>query len=135
MEWRVLLPSLLVVPFILFPAVFVWYLNVNGLYAAAKEKKSVFLPLARTLRIIAALIPPAAIYGLAVWFAFGHFGWAVVLFVALVMPVMLLVPVLVWAAVVSGLYQVALDALRRRGGPYRRRVTRIPAEVAVRKTA
>ena len=37
MDWWVILILLTATPIILFPIVFVWYLNVGGLYAAIKE--------------------------------------------------------------------------------------------------
>ena len=37
MEWYVILILVLGIPVILFPAAYVWYLNVGGLYAAIKE--------------------------------------------------------------------------------------------------
>jgi len=39
MEWYVILILVLGIPVILFPAAYVWYLNVGGLYAAIKEAR------------------------------------------------------------------------------------------------
>jgi len=39
MEWQVILAVVLAVPIILFPVAFVWYLNIGGIVAAAKEAR------------------------------------------------------------------------------------------------
>jgi hypothetical protein len=39
MEWYVILILVLGIPVILFPAAYVWYLNVGGIYAAIKEAR------------------------------------------------------------------------------------------------
>ena len=136
MEWPVILVLLLVIPIILFPAVFVWYLNVGGLYAAIKEGRlKVFQPILRKIRIGLMVTVPLAVYALLIWFFLGSFGWPVALAVALAIPVVLLVPALIWAAVVSGLYQVARDTLRRRAATQRRRAARAAEEAVVREVA
>ena len=136
MELVVLLALVLAVCVILFPAAFVWYVNSGGLYAAIKEGKlEVFKQIGRAMRIGLLLIVPIGIYALAVWFFFGHFGWQVALALSLVMPIVLLVPVLVWATVVSGLSQVVSDAVRRRVISPRRKVVRTAEEPVLRKIA
>jgi hypothetical protein len=40
MEWYFFVALLIAVPVILFPAAFVWYLNVGGLFAALKEARA-----------------------------------------------------------------------------------------------
>ena len=40
MEGLVILALAMVIPVILLPAVFVWYLNINGVWAAWKESKA-----------------------------------------------------------------------------------------------
>ena len=40
MEWQLVVALIIVVPVILFPAAFVWYLNLGGLYAAVKEARA-----------------------------------------------------------------------------------------------
>ncbi len=40
MEWYVILILVLGIPVILFPAAYVWYLNVGGIYAAIKEARA-----------------------------------------------------------------------------------------------
>ena len=40
MEWQLVVALIIAIPVILFPAAFVWYLNVGGLYAAAKEARA-----------------------------------------------------------------------------------------------
>ncbi len=37
MEWQMILALLLVIPIILFPVAFVWYLNVSGIYTVILE--------------------------------------------------------------------------------------------------
>lgn len=37
MEWQFIVALLVAIPIIAFPAAFVWYLNVGGVYAAIKE--------------------------------------------------------------------------------------------------
>ena len=39
MEWYVILILVLGIPVILFPAAYVWYLNVGGIYSAIKEAR------------------------------------------------------------------------------------------------
>jgi len=136
MEWTTILVLILVVPIILFPAAFVWYLNAGGLYAAIKEGRiSIPRSVIRTIRIGLIVTVPGGIYGTIIWFTLGHFGWAVALAVALVLPIVLIAPVLVWAALVSGLYQVARDALHRRAVARRRRAMRLAEEVTAREIA
>ncbi len=37
MDWYVILVLVLGIPVILFPAAYVWYLNIGGIYSAIKE--------------------------------------------------------------------------------------------------
>ena len=37
MEWQIVVALVIAIPIILFPVVFVWYLNMGGIYAAIKE--------------------------------------------------------------------------------------------------
>jgi hypothetical protein len=37
MQWEIVVALVIAIPIILFPAAFVWYLNLGGLYAAIKE--------------------------------------------------------------------------------------------------
>jgi hypothetical protein len=134
MEWPVILALVIAVAIILFPAMFVWYLNIGGLYVLIKEGKlKVPQSVVRAMRIGITVIVPVAIYAILIWFFLGHFGWPVALAVALALPIVLLVPVLIWAAVVSGLYQVARDTLRRRAAAHRRRAARAAEEAVIRR--
>jgi len=136
MDWWVILILMIAIPIILFPVVFIWYLNVGGLYTAIKEGRSIVSETtAKRIRIGLGIIVPVGIYAYALWFSFGYFGWQVALAVALALPIVLFVPVLVWAVVVSGLYQVVRDTLRRRAAASRRRTTRTAEELAVRELA
>jgi hypothetical protein len=40
MEWQVIVALIVAIPVILFPAAFVWYLNIGGIYAAVKEARA-----------------------------------------------------------------------------------------------
>ena len=40
MEWQVIIALIVAIPVILFPAAFVWYLNLGGVYAAIKEARA-----------------------------------------------------------------------------------------------
>ena len=135
MEWQVILALVLVIPIILFPVVLIWYLNAGGVYAAIKEGRLKAFELAfRKIRIGLAVAIPVGIYAFAIWFSLGHFGWQVALAVGLALPIVLFVPVLIWAAVASGLYQVARDAMRRRVTAPRRQAARMVEEPVLRKT-
>ncbi|MBL7119229.1 MAG: hypothetical protein ISS53_00935 [Dehalococcoidia bacterium] len=39
MEWQIILALVLAAPIILVPVAFVWYLNIGGVVAAAKEAR------------------------------------------------------------------------------------------------
>ncbi len=39
MQWEFIVALIIAIPVILFPAAFVWYLNVGGLYVAVKEAR------------------------------------------------------------------------------------------------
>jgi len=40
MQWEFIVALVIAVPIILFPAAFVWYLNIGGIYAAVKEART-----------------------------------------------------------------------------------------------
>ena len=40
MEWQLVIALVIAVPVILFPAAFVWFVNLGGLYAAVKEARA-----------------------------------------------------------------------------------------------
>ena len=129
MEWQVILAVVLVIPIILFPLVFVWYLNIGGVYVAIKERRlKAFEPFVRVIRIGLLVIVPVACYAIAIWLSLSHLGWQVALAVGLILPIVLFVPVLVWVAIASGLYQVAVDRLRHRAIASRRTAVRRAAE-------
>jgi hypothetical protein len=58
--------------------------------------------------------------------------WPVILALVIAIPIVLLVPLLVWGAMVSGVYQVARDAVRHRA-ILRRRRARVAEEPVVRR--
>ena len=135
MEWQVILVLVFAVTIILFPALFIWYLNIGGMYAALRERGRfrITAAVSRTIRIALAVVVPVAIYAFLIWFFYGHFGWQVALAIAVAFPIVLFVPALIWAAVISGLYQVVLDRLRRRIAVNRRRARKIAEEPVVRR--
>ena len=135
MEWPVILAIVLAVIIILFPAMLIWYLNIGGMYVAIRERGRIRIPAAvsRAMRIALTIMVPVAIYAVLIWFFYGHFGWQVAVAVAVAFPIVLFVPALVWAAVISGLYQVVLDRMRRRATASRRRTGRLVEEPVVRK--
>jgi hypothetical protein len=132
MEWQVIVALVLAITIILFPAMFIWYLNIGGMYASLRERRriGVLSAIGRAMRIPLAVIVPVAIYAVLIWFFYGHFGWQVAVAVAVAFPIVLFVPALVWAAVISGLYQVALDRLRRRA-PVRKKARKMVEEPVV----
>jgi hypothetical protein len=40
MEWELVIALIIAIPIILFPAAYVWYLNIGGIYAAVKESQA-----------------------------------------------------------------------------------------------
>ena len=40
MEWQIIVALVVVIPVILIPVLFVWYLNIGGIYAAIKEARA-----------------------------------------------------------------------------------------------
>jgi len=40
MQWELIVTLVIAIPVILFPAAFVWYMNIGGIYAAIKEAKA-----------------------------------------------------------------------------------------------
>jgi len=40
MEWQIIVALVIAIPIILFPVVFVWFLNIGGIYAAIKEARA-----------------------------------------------------------------------------------------------
>jgi hypothetical protein len=40
MEWQFIVALMIAIPVILFPAAFVWYLNIGGIYTIIKEARA-----------------------------------------------------------------------------------------------
>ena len=40
MEWQIIVAIVLAIPIILLPVVFIWYLNVGGIFTAIKEARA-----------------------------------------------------------------------------------------------
>lgn len=118
MNWQIILALTLAIAVILFPAVYVGYLTVGGLNAAAKRsEKGMAQRLKGTLRgIITAgkIAIPTAAYGALIWFFLSTFGWPVALGVGLAIPVLAVPVALVWYLQVSGVLQVIRDRMQRR---------------------
>jgi hypothetical protein len=135
MEWQVILALILAITIILFPAMFIWYLNIGGIYAAIREKRRIRITetASKLMRVVLTVIVPVAIYAVLIWFFYGHFGWQVAVALAVVFPIVLFIPALIWVAVISGLYQVARDRMRRRAIVNRRKAGRMVEEPAVRR--
>jgi len=79
-----------------------------------------------------AVVVPVAIYAVLIWFFYGHFGWQVAVAVAVAFPIVIFVPALVWLAVISGLYHVVRDRMRRRAAVTRRREVKVAEEPVIR---
>jgi len=133
MEWWVILILLVVISVILLPAILVWYVNIGGLYVAIKERRLAFLStIARRIGIGLRIVVPLGVYAFLIWFFLGHFGWPAALALGLALPIMVFVPVMIWAAVASGLYLVIRETLRQRATVARRRRALRTAEETVR---
>ena len=39
MEWQIIVVLIVAISFVLIPAVFIWYLNIGGIYAIMKEAR------------------------------------------------------------------------------------------------
>ncbi len=48
MQWEMVVALVVAIPLILFPAAFVWYLNIGGVYAAVKEARQKKLAAVKT---------------------------------------------------------------------------------------
>ncbi len=124
MDWQVILAVILVIPIVILPLVFIGYLNVGGVYIAIKEKRaSIFQAMARRMRIPLAITAALGAYGFLVWFFLSRFGWQVALAAGLVLPIVLFIPVVIWAMFASGLSVVIRHRLQQRApAPFRRPV-------------
>jgi len=40
MEWQIIVALVIAIPVILLPVVFVWFLNIGGIYSAIKEARA-----------------------------------------------------------------------------------------------
>ena len=60
-------------------------------------------------------------------------GWPLIVALAVGIPVVIFVPLLVWVAVASGLYQVVRDRARRRALASQRRVVGVAEAPVLRK--
>ena len=38
MEWQVIIALIVIIPVILFPVAFIWYLNIGGIYALIRKR-------------------------------------------------------------------------------------------------
>lgn len=135
MEWQVALAVILVVPIVVLPFVLIGYLNVGGIYVAIKQKRSsVFAAIARKMRISLAIVSASGAYGFLVWFFLSRFGWQVALAAGLVLPIVLLIPVVIWAVFASGLSVVIRHRLQQRAPASFTRKARVAERATVRET-
>ena len=54
MQWEFVIALVVAVPFVLFPVVFIWYLNISGMYAAIREARKKRAALAEKHRVVMA---------------------------------------------------------------------------------
>jgi len=40
MQWEFIVALVIAIPIILFPAAFIWYINIGGIYAAIKDARA-----------------------------------------------------------------------------------------------
>jgi len=40
MDWQIIVALVVIIPVILVPVVFIWYLNIGGIYAILKERRA-----------------------------------------------------------------------------------------------
>ena len=138
MQWEFIVVLVLAIPIILFPAAFVWYLNVSGMYAAIQEArrrraarkhyeretgapaiigrriKSSVLAIVRPMPIILPIAMLIGIYASLMWFFLASLGWGIAVVLALTIPIILILGTFVWYLNVSGVYQVIRDTQRKR---------------------
>ncbi|MDD5703733.1 MAG: hypothetical protein PHU23_16990 [Dehalococcoidales bacterium] len=50
MEWQVIVALVVVIPVVLFPAAFVWYLNIGGVMAAVRNAREARAKKAATVK-------------------------------------------------------------------------------------
>jgi hypothetical protein len=50
MEWQLVLILVIVIPIVLFPAAFIWYLNVGGIFHAVREARARKIALEKALK-------------------------------------------------------------------------------------
>jgi len=124
MEWWVILVLALVIPLVIVPVGFIWYVNIRGLYDAVVEGKLKGFGIGSRMRIGIPVLGAVGVYGFFIWFLLTQFGWPSALGVALGLPVLLVAPVLIWVMLASGLYEVVSERLRRRVTVSARRVVR-----------
>jgi len=130
MEWQIIVALVVVTPLIIFPAAFIWYMNIGGLYAMIRERRKGKAAAKERIREIA---EEQAVMTVATAQEYGErrprvlattgkrIGWVVAL--ALGLPILIallpLFPVaFIWYINASGLYQVLRATRQRR----RRRV-------------
>ena len=115
MDLGAILVLVIAVAIISFLVAFIWYLNIGGVYEAIKDRRFIASEITvRRIRIGLTVIVPVVIYAVLIWFFLSRFGWHVALAVELALPIVLFVTALVWAAVVSGRYQVVRDRMQSR---------------------
>ena len=52
MEWQVILALVIVIPIILIPVAFIWYLNVSGIYTVIRETRKRSIAREKSVRAV-----------------------------------------------------------------------------------
>ena len=126
MEWQIILVLVLAAPLILFPAAFIWWVNIGGFYQTLKERRAKARAAAEEKRVEVVEGQLAPEYVTVAAKAQSRprprgrtakrIRWAAILTLGLPVAIVLLplLPVLfIWYVNISGLYQVQRDSRQR----------------------
>ena len=127
MEWQIVVVLVIVAPLILFPAAFIWYVNIGGFYQTLKERRAKARATAEEKRaeVVEGQLAPEVVTVAARaqrrprprGRTAKRIRWAAILTLGLPIAVALipLFPALfIWYVNISGLYQVQRDSRQRR---------------------
>ncbi len=68
MEWGMIVALVIAIPIILIPAAFVWYLNIGGMYAMAKQREGIAM---KRTAYVALFFLVGIFFPLLIWVALG----------------------------------------------------------------
>ena len=148
MQWEFIATLAIAIAVILFLVVFIWYLNIAGIYGALREayrgrvaqrhmegqtralaivnnriRTTVLvigkLTISSPMRIVLPAAIAMGIYASLIWFCLAGFGWEVALALGLAMPTIAALMAFAWYLNASGLYQV-IRAIRQKRASERR---------------